>query len=113
MGSTKPHTALGLLTLVEDGKVALSQELQEWIPEAKGTALAGLTLRVLATHVSGLPPWKPLFKAGLANPEAKGDHAILPDAHARILAEILATPLNHPTGTKYAYSDLGYMVPVG
>src|SRR5262245_54350672 len=47
---TKPHTALGLLTLLEEGALALTQEVQEFIPEAKGTAVGPLTLRALATH---------------------------------------------------------------
>ena len=101
---TKPHVALGLLTLLEEGALALTQEVQEFIPEAKGTAVGPLPLRVLATHTSGLPAWKPLYKSGMSGSD------VLPDARQRILAEILATPLHHPTGTKYMYSDLGYML---
>jgi CubicO group peptidase (beta-lactamase class C family) len=101
---TKPHVALGLLTLLEEGKLALTQEIQAFLPEAKGTAVGPLTLKLLATHTSGLPAWKPLYKSGIDGPK------VLPDAHDRILGEILATPLHHPPGTKYMYSDLGYML---
>jgi CubicO group peptidase (beta-lactamase class C family) len=101
---TKPHVALGLLTLLEEGKLALSQQVQEFLPEAKGTAVGPLTLKHLATHTSGLPAWKPLYKSGMDGTK------VLADAHSRILAEILATPLHHPPGTKYMYSDLGYML---
>src|SRR5579872_2835153 len=92
---TKPHVALGLLTLVEDGKVVLGQTVGEWIPETKGTAFGPLTLRQLATHSSGLPAWKPLYKVA-------GDRGA-------ILANMFATPLHHPAGTHYTYSDLGYI----
>src|SRR5579863_3078190 len=92
---TKPHVALGLLTLVEDGKVVLGQTVQEWIPEAKGTAFGPLTLRQLATHSSGLPAWKALYKV-------EGDRSA-------ILANMFATPLHHAPSTHYTYSDLGYI----
>jgi len=92
---TKPHTAAAVLTLVEDGRVSLAGEVAEWIPETKGTPLASLTLRQLATHTSGLPAWRPLYRSG--NRQA-------------MLAEILATPLQNPPGTRSVYSDLGYIL---
>lgn len=113
---TKPCVATALLTLVEDGKVSLTQTVQEALPEAKNTAVGPLTLRLLATHTSGLPPWKPLYKLAEPSPPAP-----LPDSplrgrekggenKTRILAEILRTPLHHPPGTHYVYSDLGYLL---
>lgn len=92
---TKPHVATALLTLVEDGKVVLGQTVEEWLPEAKGTAFAPLTIRELATHSSGLPAWKPLYKVQGGRPA--------------IVMDMFSTPLHHPTGTKYTYSDLGYI----
>lgn len=93
---TKPHTALGLLTLVEDGKLSLNQTVGDHYPEAKSTPLAPLTLRQLATHSSGLPAWKPLYK------QTGG-----PDG---VFAEIFRQALTHPAGTHYTYSDLGYIL---
>jgi len=111
---TKPHTALGLLTLVEDGRVALAQEVREFLPEAKDSPVGALTIRQLATHTSGLPAWKPLYKSGLADQTLPlmnlAKAPILKEAHVFILREILATPLHHPPNTKYMYSDLGYML---
>lgn len=92
---TKPHVAVGLLTLVEDGKITLGQTVEDWLPEAKGTAFGPLTIRQLATHSSGLPAWKALYK------ETGGREAIL--------RAMFATPLHHPVNTKYTYSDLGYI----
>lgn len=93
---TKPCVATGLLTLVEDGAVSLAQRVEEFLPEAKGTPIGPLTIRQLATHTTGLPPWKPLYKHG--------------QGHQVQLAEILRTPLRSPPGTRYAYSDLGYIL---
>ncbi len=92
---TKPHTALGLLRLVEMGEVLLSQTVGEFFPEAR-PGLARVTLRQLATHVSGLIPWKPLYEAGAGK-----------DA---MLREILSPPLERTPGERYAYSDLGYIL---
>jgi CubicO group peptidase (beta-lactamase class C family) len=102
---TKPSMAVGLLTLLEDGKIALTQEVKEWIPEAKGTPVGELSLRLLATHTSGLVAWKPLFKTE-GVPEAKGNSK----ARQLVLEEILRTPLFNPPGTKYVYSDFGYIL---
>jgi CubicO group peptidase (beta-lactamase class C family) len=93
---TKPHVATAMLTLVEDGKMVLGQTVGDFFPEAKGSPLEPLTIRQLATHSSGLPPWKPLYK--------------ITTGKADILAEIFRSSLTHPAGTHYAYSDLGYIL---
>jgi len=93
---TKPCVATALLTLVEDGRVSLRQSVEEFLPEAAGTAVGPLSIRQLATHTSGLPAWKPLYKAG------KGKDPQL--------AEILRTPLHYAPGAHYTYSDLGYIL---
>lgn len=88
---TKSFTAVLLLQCAEDGLLHLEQELKSLLPEAEKSPVGVATLRQLATHVSGLPAWRPVYKA--ASP----------------LAEILATPLEGEPGTKYTYSDLGYI----
>jgi CubicO group peptidase (beta-lactamase class C family) len=93
---TKPVNAVALLTLVEDGKVSLLQKLEELLPETKGSAIAPVTVRQLATHTSGLPAWKPLYK--------------IHGGKKPILADILRTPLHHSPGSHYTYSDLGYLL---
>ena len=102
---TKPNAATGLLTLLEDGKIALTQEVKEWIPEAKGTPVGDLSLRLLATHTSGLPAWKALYKTpgvDVARPQGKSKQLVI--------EEIIRTPLFNPPATKYVYSDLGYIL---
>ncbi len=90
---TKTFTATLLLQHIEEGKLTLNHELADVLPEAKETPLAALTLKQCATHTSGLPSWKPLYKSSRP-----------------ALAEILATPLDKKPGTHYAYSDLGYIL---
>jgi len=102
---TKPIVALAFLTLVEDGVLTLGDALADVLPEAAGFSVGNVSLKHLATHTSGLPPWRPVYKAGLT---ANG----APDAEARprMLAEILRIPIQEVPGSRYAYSDLGYML---
>ena len=89
---SKPIAATLLLQCVERGDLHLNQPIGDFLPEAGDSPVAKVSLRQIATHVSGLPPWKPLYQK--------------PDA----LAQIFATPLDHEPGTHYAYSDLGYIL---
>ena len=91
---TKTITATLLLMAVERGELQLGQSVGYLIPEAEKTAVADCTLRQLATHSSGLPPWKPLYKT----------------THPTPLDDILSTSLDNVPGTHYAYSDLGYIL---
>jgi CubicO group peptidase (beta-lactamase class C family) len=93
---TKPCTAAALLTLVEDGKISLTQSVADVLPEARNTPLASVRIKQLATHTAGLPAWRPLYEAG--------------SGLDRQLAIILQSPLHHPPGTHYEYSDLGYIL---
>ena len=91
---TKPITATLLVLSAERGELHLGMRVREFLPEAETAPCANLTLRQLATHTSGLPPWKPLYE----NPNESA------------LTQILATALETEPGTKYAYSDLGYIL---
>jgi CubicO group peptidase (beta-lactamase class C family) len=90
---SKPFAATLLLQCVERGDLHLNQPIVDFLPEAGDSPVGKLSLRQIATHVSGLPPWKPLY-AGAES----------------ALAQIFATPLDHEPGTHYAYSDLGYIL---
>ncbi len=91
---TKSFTGVLLMRSVERGKILLTQSLGAVLPaEAAMSPLAHITIKQLATHTSGLPAWLPLFKSPRS-----------------AVSDILNT---HPTvepGTKYTYSDLGYIL---
>ncbi len=91
---TKPITATLLLQAVEAGQLHLGQRVADFLPEAAESPVGPVALRQLATHVSGLPPWKPLYTTEASS----------------VLADILTTPLEAEPGTRYAYSDLGYIL---
>lgn len=91
---TKPTTATLLLQCIEEGKAHLLQKVGDVLPEAEKAPVAGCTLKQLATHTSGLPAWKPLYKT----------------KSPTILEDILTTELAAEPGTRYTYSDLGYIL---
>jgi CubicO group peptidase (beta-lactamase class C family) len=90
---SKPFAATLLLKCVERGDLHLGQPIGDFLPEAGDSPVGKVSLRQIATHVSGLPPWRPLYQGT--------DSA---------LTQIFATPLEHEPGTHYAYSDLGYIL---
>jgi serine-type D-Ala-D-Ala carboxypeptidase len=91
---TKPTTATLLLQCVEEGRLHLGQKVGDVLKEAAKAPVSGATLRQLATHTSGLPAWKALYKT------------TAPSA----LEDILTTTLAAEPGTRYTYSDLGYIL---
>lgn len=93
---TKPVVAAAALRLAQRGDLLLSQPLATWFPETGAVALGRVTLRQLALHVSGLPPWRPLYESGRDQES--------------MLCAILRTPLEAAAGSRYAYSDLGYIL---
>jgi CubicO group peptidase (beta-lactamase class C family) len=91
---TKPITATLLLQRAERGELHLGMRVADFLPEADDSPCGPLTLFQLATHTSGLPPWKPLYKT----------------ERSSALEEILATELEAEPGSRYAYCDLGYIL---
>lgn len=90
---SKTVTATLLLQCIEDGLFHLGNTVGYLLPEAEGKPVGTVSLRQLATHTSGLPAWKQLYKTELGS----------------ALEEILATDLESEPGTHYTYSDLGYI----
>jgi CubicO group peptidase (beta-lactamase class C family) len=96
---TKSVTGLAILSLRDDGALALDDPLTRLVPETAGlvyptTDAAPITLRQLLTHKSGLP----------------GQGAFGPDGptEATILASLASFPLDNAPGTTYQYSNLGF-----
>ncbi len=91
---TKVFTAVTALALVDSGAMSLD----EAVPAPVGQA--GVTLRHLLTHTSGLPGTWQGWRAPLA--------AGVPfDRHA-LIADLLALQPAHPPGTHFEYSCAGF-----
>jgi CubicO group peptidase (beta-lactamase class C family) len=85
--------------LVAAGALDLSAPASRWLPGFGGHK-AGVTVRHLLAHSSGLAAWRPLERQALEHPEA---------AAMAVEAAIAAAPLEAPPGTRAVYSDLGFI----
>jgi CubicO group peptidase (beta-lactamase class C family) len=97
---TKPMTAAVVMTLVEDGKLGLDEPAQKYVPELAGPARAGITVRSLLDHSSGLPDMPP------ENKELRLRHAPLAD----FLASTARAPQLFPPGSAVRYQSMGFLV---
>ncbi len=93
---TKLFTATVLLTLVEDGLLALDEPIAEYLPSFGSGDRRAVTLRRLLSHMSGLPALLRLWSDW-------------PDPASRRLA-VLTAPLVNPPGVVFEYSCIGYIV---
>lgn len=91
---TKPvSTATLTLQLAEAGKCDIDEHVTTFFPVREHPHLAGVRIRHLLTHTSGLPPI----------PRTTRDDQSWADAS-------LSTSLTGPVGTKFQYSDTGYII---
>ena len=94
---TKPLVGAGVaLALVDRGCFSLDEEVTTWLPELEQLRAKGVTLRRLLAHTAGVPGWRPVYTG------AKGSGDVVRAIDALGLA---AAP-----GSRFEYSDLGYML---
>ncbi|WP_431908520.1 serine hydrolase domain-containing protein [Nonomuraea jabiensis] len=91
---SKLFTTAVLLSLAEEGAIGLDEPVAAWIPGHDPR----VTPRRLLTHTAGLPPTR---RIDLELPGA--------DASERMEA-MLRTPITHPVGGPYLYSDVGLVI---
>ena len=114
---TKSVTAVGIMILVEEGRVALSDALEKYLPEFRGLSVMenhdsqgapvlkppsrSVTIYDLLTHTSGMAPG--LTQELLADIRQEQTLAERPTLAAHM-------PLESQPGTKFSYSGIGYIV---
>jgi CubicO group peptidase (beta-lactamase class C family) len=101
---TKLFTATAVLQLAEAGKLDLDEPIASVRPGLPGDAAARLTPRQLLSHTSGLSNPMPLRWVHLATEPGPG----LESMTTRLLGRY--RKLRFEPGTRYAYSNLGYLV---
>lgn len=97
---TKQFTAMGILMLMEQGKLGLDDSLRQYFPELPYR----VTLRHMLHHTSGLPDYMQL---GMQYWQ-EGNTATNKDA-----IELLATyrpPVLYPQGERFQYCNTGYIL---
>jgi CubicO group peptidase (beta-lactamase class C family) len=94
--AAKWRSAATILTLVDDGTLALDDPVSKYLPYFTGDH-GDITLRQLLSHTSGLPDYSPcMFRPDLKLDECAREIAAL---------DLLAAP-----GTQFFYSGAGYSV---
>jgi CubicO group peptidase (beta-lactamase class C family) len=108
---SKGMTAVAVLMLVDEGKLALDDPVEKYLPEFRGQMVVAekdaahvllrkpahpITLREVLSHTSGLP-----FKSAVEEPTLDG----LPLAAA--VRSYAMTPLQSEPGARYQYSNAG------
>lgn len=94
---TKPLiTALCLMQLIEAGQLALDTPVSALLPDFAANGKGDITLRLLLTHYSGLPPDLPLSEPWHGREEA--------------LRLACASPLIARPVSKFIYSDINFIV---
>jgi len=111
---TKPVTAMGVMMLVEEGKLAIEDPVEKHLPEFRGQPLITkregsaitlgkparpITIRDLLTHTSGLRGGPP---PGFADLYAKRNRTLAEETIA-----ISQWPLEFEPGSKWAYCNTG------
>ncbi|HEY6661039.1 MAG TPA: serine hydrolase domain-containing protein [Pyrinomonadaceae bacterium] len=105
---TKPVTSIGIMMLMEEGKLALNDAVEKYLPEFKNSAfkddngLHPITIRHLLTHTAGLP----LYRLPISQE--------MPIKRNQTLADYVSflskqTPEYEP-GTQHRYSSGGFAV---
>jgi CubicO group peptidase (beta-lactamase class C family) len=110
---TKPITAVGIMILADEGKLAVDDKVEKHLPEFRGQMLVAergtdrlvltrpkrpITLRDLLTHTSGLPNYPP----GLGNLYSKRDRSL-----AEAVLAVSQRPLEYEPGSRWSYCNSG------
>jgi CubicO group peptidase (beta-lactamase class C family) len=101
----KQFAATAVMMLVEEGKVGLDDKLSKYL-EGTPAAWKDVTVRNLLTHTSGIADYTghEYTKAG-GLIDLRGDYA-----EEELYQKLLQLPLNFETGTKWKYSNTGYVL---
>jgi CubicO group peptidase (beta-lactamase class C family) len=92
----KQFTATAVMMLVEEGKVSLDDPLTKYFPDAPAT-WKEVTVRELLSHTAGFGDYPEKFDFHKDQTE---------DEELKMVESI---PLAYPPGTKWDYSNLGYL----
>ena len=99
---TKQFTAIAILQLVEQGRISLQDTIQKFIPDFPSKSYP-ITIENLLTHTSGIFDY-----SKLEDPSPYIDRWDFTPQF--ILDKIKKLPLNFEPGTKYDYSNSGYLL---
>ncbi len=98
---SKPLTAMLMLIQVQKGLISLEKTIADYLPEFKGKPAAGVTIRQLLSHTSGIPNYdiiKDFFPRISRQNFTREDY----------IKVYMDSALAFEPGSRYAYSSWGY-----
>lgn len=98
---TKQFTAVSILLLAEEGKIDLDAPVSIYLEDAP-EAWNGVTVRNLMRHTSGIP--------NVTTLDDFGRQSLLPTKQEELIAMFRDLPLEFEPGSKFAYSNSGYVL---
>lgn len=103
---SKPFTAVGIMTLVEDGKLRLDQDVKEFYPSFP---YEGITVKMLLSHRSGMMNYV-YFVDGIWKKAKKDERAGITNQDVmNLIAEHKPNPYMKPD-KRFHYNNSNYMV---
>ncbi len=103
---TKPFTSVGIMMLVEDGKLRLDQDVKEFYPDFP---YDGITVRMLLSHRSGMMNYV-YFVDGLWKSQKKDERPGISNQDVmKLIAEHKPNPYMKPD-KKFHYNNSNFMV---
>ncbi|MDA0207594.1 MAG: serine hydrolase [Acidobacteria bacterium] len=113
MSCTKPITVAGLMLLVDEGRVSLTDPVEKYIPEFKNASVNPCGPGAAGFHCASRPPKRLVRLVDLAT-HTSGIAAGPPDAvsfYTSSLAEVVAAgarePMMSDQGERWSYNNLG------
>ncbi len=104
---TKQFTAMAIMMLAEDGKLAIEDPITKWL-DSVPPAWSGITIHHLLRHTSGVSDYEEWFEGYTT--QAYSDYMSQAHAPARIVRDARLKPLDHEPGTKFRYSNSAYIL---
>jgi CubicO group peptidase (beta-lactamase class C family) len=102
----KQFTATAVMMLVEDGKIRLDDPVGKYLPRTPAS-WNKITVRSLLTHTSGIADYESdsLTKKDAAFINLRNDYT-----EDELFAKLSGLPLDFPPGSKWSYSNSGYLL---
>ena len=100
----KQFAAVGVMMLVEEGKIGLDDKLSKYLPNTPAK-WRDVTIRHLLTHTSGIADYGGEIDSKPTVIDLRKDYT-----EAELLKQFTLLPMNFPPGTSWSYSNTGYVL---